>query len=153
LGGSAGVKPTLSFNLSFLPIFKNFFVSPGSGGGGGGGGQTSGGLSAGQGQGGLGGAGGGCLIIEIDGDLIIDSTTIFDMSGVDGGSAQAGATYAGGGGGGGGGGVLVVLVRGTINGTPTIDVSGGTAGTPYNTGGAGGAGGAGQYYLGKNYIA
>lgn len=115
------------------------------------------------GGGGGGGAGGGALILEVCGDLTLGASHLIDVSGQDGalggnGGAATGTGHGGGGGGGGGGGsggMACILYRGTLTGTPNIDISGGDGGNGGNAGagltgagstnGSGGGGGGGGY--------
>lgn len=156
---SGGAVTALAYPLStdmdgLILGSRSIQIGPGAGGGGGGAGSGNGAAASG-GDGGAGGVGGGCLILEVAGDLTLSSTTI-DCSGGDGSNGTDGtdngsnSASGGGGGGGGGGGSCVILYGGTLTGSVTPDVSGGSGGTggatftydttDYYAGGGGGGG-------------
>lgn len=167
-GGTGSVKTPDLFtpSLTFAQATGVYVISPGGGGGGGGSGgiryESTGTGTLDSGAGGDGGDGGGCLILEIAGDVTFSSTTVNcnGTAGSNGGNASGTTTYryvnaGGGGGGGGGGGCFVCLYGGTATGSPTVNVSAGSAGsagtglisgalsgTPDYCGGCGGGGGA-----------
>lgn len=159
-GGTAGVGGTAAdagaFPIAATLARNGYHVSPGLGGSGGGGGKGGTGGAAPGGAGGAGGAGGGCLILEVAGNLTLSSTT-FSFGGSNGSNGAAGTSdgSGGGGGGGGAGGQCLVIYGGTLSGSSTPTVTGGSAGSAGGTGsgsigGAGGAGGAGGYAFIQN---
>lgn len=143
-GGTAGA--TIGLNKDFMQAARTIIIHTGNGGAGGGGGfnDSFNSGAAGATSGGAGSRGGGCLILEVGGSLIMTGATV-DVRGNDGGTAVNGtATYNGGGGGGGGaGGCSIILYNGTLTGSPTISVTGGAGGTGGTDGGAAGYSGAG----------
>lgn len=142
--GSAGTRGSVGttaitygkmMSSTFMQASRTIILSPGGGGGGGGNGLTNG-------TGGAGGNGGGCVFLEVNGNLTFSGTTI-TMAGSAGSNGGNGAQSGGGGGGGGGGGVFVCLYNGTLSGSVTPTVSGGAAGTGGTGTGGGGGGGSG----------
>lgn len=137
---------------------KVVFVAPGGGGSGGGGGYSP----TDNASGGAGGTGGGCLFIEVLGNVIFSGTTINATGSVGGTGGNSSSTNntGGGGGGGGGGGSVVILYGGSITGSCTPSVTGGAGGAGGTRGaasggttscnGAGGAGAGSAYGKGSN---
>lgn len=152
--GTDGAAPNaITANLNSLITGRHIFALAGGGGAGGGAGYnhtTASGSDVTE-AGGNGGAGGGALIIEVAGDITFSSTTINvsganGEDGLDGAGSGSSGYAASGGGGGGAGGTVIILCSGTITGSPTINVSGGTGGalgaagaSNYGGGGSGGA--------------
>lgn len=155
-GGSAGTAvSTTGFVISYGIPTRTITAACGQAGAGGGGGYNittaSGSVPPYVAYGGQGGAGGGCIILEVGGTLTFSSTSV-DVSGNNGsaGSAGSGSGASGycasGGGGGGAGGTFVYIYGSTLTGSPTVTVTGGTggaAGATAPTGGGGGGGGSG----------
>jgi hypothetical protein len=142
--GTAGAKITANDLALIQSFLKGYGVACGSGGGGGGspGGSGTGGSS------GDGGAGGGAAAFLVKGNITINATAIFDVSGNNGTvGAQVSVWSDGwGGGGGGGGGTIVFFYTGTltVNGSPTYTVAGGTGAASYGSDTTGGNGAAGR---------
>lgn len=152
-GADAALTSSVGANLNSTITSRHIFALAGGGGAGGGAGHNytvAAGSDVSE-AGGNGGTGGGAVIIEVAGDITFSSTTI-NVSGGNGedgydGTGSGSTGYgASGGGGGGAGGTVIILCSGTITGSPTINVSGGTGGALGASGaaneGGGGAGGA-----------
>lgn len=158
-GGAAGTTPYPVTSYQLLLGSRMIAVAPGAGGGSGASGGTG---AAGfgtdtSGYAGKGGNGGGCLILEVAGNITCASTTIQarGQNGDTGGAFQiypnsgpVQGFYGGSGGGGGGsGGTVVVLYGGSLTGTLTPIVTGGigavgTTGVVQNARSSAGGGGA-----------
>lgn len=151
-GGQAGsaaavsAGATIGMNKDFMQAARTIIIHTGNGGGGGGGAYNDAATGGGTAEpsGGAGSRGGGCLILEVGGNLTMTGATI-DVRGNDGSTGVNGnVNYNGGGGGGGGaGGCSIILYNGTLTGSPTISVTGGAGGTGGIDGGAAGYSGAG----------
>lgn len=161
VAGTASVPYGIDEN--FMESARVIALSCGEGGSGGGGGYNktvTGSPVAGTGTG---GNGGGCIFFEVAGNLTFSGTTV-NVSGTNGGTGSIGSGdgingfHASGGGGGGGGGTALFMYNGTLTGSPTTVVSGGTGGAAGDDtnrpnagyGGAGGAGGSNVYTQGSN---
>lgn len=138
-------KTTTDSNHNLFNRYPKIYV------GGGGAGAQAVYSSGGSGSviGGNGGRGGGCLIMEINGEFnftTANGISVAGAVGTNGSITGSPGTYSHGGGGGGAGGIAIILYNeaGTITGT--INSSGGAGGTGGFTGGAnsvsGGGGGA-----------
>lgn len=140
-GGAGGAVTDVNPTLLARRVSQDFLIALLGGAGGGGGGGGSGSAETGGSGAGAGGAGG--TGYDADGN------------GNDGADGTAGVGQSGGGGGGQGargGGQLVLVVRGNVTGTFTINARGGTGGDGGSgnaTGGdgAGGGGGGGGFVL------
>lgn len=165
-GGSAGTAATsYGFDISYGIPTRTIVAACGQAGGGGAGGfnitVASGAVPPYVAYGGQGGAGGGCIILEVLGNLTFSSTSV-DVSGNNGSAGSAGSGSgatgycASGGGGGGAGGTFVYIYGGTLSGSPTVTATGGSGGAAGATGatgggaGGGGAGGSNIYTAGSN---
>jgi hypothetical protein len=131
-----------------VPLFgcDASIITPGPGGGGGGHHSVN---WVPVGTPGNGGNGGGVFWLEVGGNLQIIAPGAIRANGQAGSIGIPGGVgqYGTGGGGGGAGGVIVILVRGTITITGTLQANGGIggpgAGVPGTSGGTGGTGGNG----------
>lgn len=152
-------------SLGYTPVDMYgyaIYASCGGGGANGGGGATTLGVSQSV-SGGFGEAGGGCIIIEVGGDVTFSSTTvniegIGGANGADSDDVAPTAVYdQSGGGGGGAGGTFICLYSGSVSGSPTVNKSGGAGGIGgsllganyVNRTGAGGAGGSNIFFTGS----
>jgi len=125
-GGGGGVTSWKSANI--FELLREYSIDCGAGG--------ASGAASNTGNSGAGGNGGGCIIIEVGWNLTLTGSAITVA-----GSNWANAVGVGcGGGGGGGGGGSFIIYGGTLTGTVTPTVTGGTGGTGNTNGWAGGAG-------------
>jgi hypothetical protein len=125
--GWAPGAPTLqAFKQPLFAMFSDYFIGGGSGGGWGGSNQN------GSPSGAAWGSGGGCVILEVMGNVTLGTAVTnvgnkqnFMFSGTNGGNNGSGAWAWWGG----GGGSFLIAYAGTLTGTSTYNLNGGTGGT------------------------